>query len=1468
MQNPVMSKASRALLPWLLPMAALVCAAPAQRVPKRVVPTPIDFSTGDEDNLYSLGRSQEEIHEWEAALDELAAGDARAAVERMHRLLQGDSGGVVPVAKGRFLGLRLAVVTTMANLPPTAIEAYGALVQREAGNLATRPLQELEVDQLALLADRFPTAALGLAARIRLGDLLLVAGRGREAAGHFRQALDATPIGSADERRVAERLRCAAVLASPATARAAADARTLDAAAEDVVSILPPSGDPATYPAIGGVDGRRPMSEPAGHPRPVLSEEVAARGYEFADSSRFAMFPTGDLDAIYVNTGAELLAFDPLRRSLHWSASSPMTDADRSDQFNKDMVLSAACSGDVVVAALQVPDKSVNVDFQAAFRIISKIPQRRLFAYSTRTGKQIWSHFDEMDGPRTRRFRGHDACAPPLLVENTVYTPVHDRSGAIAFSVAAYDAATGQPKWRRLVCSSQQDVNMFGNARMEFAASPLSLVDGVLFGSSNLGVTYALDAATGRIRWISSYGVVRMPRAMLQHQLERPVFFANNAPAVADGVVCMTPLDSQFALGLDTETGATVWRVIADAVVGTVENRVRWLAGALDDEFVLAGRGAIAVKARPDGDGPAVRQLVPPEALRTRGGDEPGGRPAVTADHVWFPAPGRILGFDRAGNPVAGDRQIAVAEYQPGNLLLVDGIIVSLHQRGLDVLLDTEALEQHVEARVATAPDDPAGILRLANLRWALLGDDPDQASRSSLRKLFARGLACCDARGLPKNHPTRKALQRSAYALAYEEATAAARRNDPRTLELLVDARDAAPDQRAFVTVQALVLARCGTDGPRLARELDLLEREAADARMPDSDVAVRVFVQWQRALLPGIPPAQAVAAWQKLLEEHGTEALPAGPAAAIAEDAIQRLIASHGERVYTDIAARADAALALANDDPAALQAVSRRFPNANAARTARMRLLDRSVGKGDLGLACDVLAQALRSGGSTASIDRRVLVAAIARGNQGLAHTMVERLKRHAAEASDWPADQGATYEQVVAAFVDEPAPPAPAAQLPIQEVARLPVRSPGRETHHLLPVVVAEGFAAPADRPLFAMLGRDLQAIDLTLPPTKAVLFAQPVESLLHVVACGPVLVVPDFERVFALDHRTGKQVWELPRGIGPMFECLGVQGGVLHVFAFAQSGAGGELLGVEPLTGAILFRRQMPGDGGAPVPKPVPGHLLAVASGAEGPVLQWLDPLTGEVARTVALSSAAVREHLRPAANGATSALLPQRLCADGERVFVPIDAASPTDAAAVLAIDSTGALAWSWTGGRGGRVIVAVRGDRLVVVESADDAGRAVLLGARDGGVLHEVRLGPDAKVLNLEIGWLPTPAPRVLALSDRQDPNSRRRRFVAFGVDADQPTFEVRLTAEDGEIDRHPIFGDDFVTFGVRPSGRGAYRLWSIHLRDRSGALPTGLKYQRLNLPSPHGLGSFGPYTVVTSSECLVVLGAEPLPR
>jgi len=1466
-------------VPCLLAALLLAGQALAQRPPRRAVESAVDFATGQDDNLFSVLRSQDLIHLFEQGTAEIAAGEHRTGVEKLHQLLQADSGGVVPVAPGRFLGLRLATVLALANLSPAAAVAYEDLVRRETGTLPA--FDALDDEQLERLATLFPAAAIGRRARLRLGDRALTAGEALAAAAHFRQALDAAAIGSTEERRIAERWHCAMVLLDPAAARADGKHAALPPPCGDVLGVLPPSGDATSWPAYGGAAaGRTPMAAPLGQPDARWSEEVVAPG--FGQGGReiglYPMHAVGDLDGVFVNTGHEVVAFDPLRRGIAWVSHAPMRlvaeasepmrrrDRDSWNGINQDMVLAAACSDDVVVAALQVPEKSMNVDFQGAYRVMSKIPMRRLHAFSRHGGKLLWAHYDDLDGPRTRRFQGHDACAPPVIVGDTVYVPTHDRSGAVAFAIAAYELHTGNLKWRRLVCSSQQDVNMFGNARAEFAASPIALHGGVVYGSSNLGVAYALEAATGRIRWIASYGVVRMPRAMMHHQQDRQVYFANNCPAIVDDVVCLTPTDSQFVLGLDTESGRTLWRLPAEATVDGVDNRVVWLAGALGTEFVLSGVGAVAVAARPTAslqDAASVRQLVPPEELGDRRNSQLPPRPAVTAEAVWFARPDAVLAFDRHGRPLPGT-PLRLGRFLPGNLLLVSGIVVSLRQHVLEAAWNGEALRARVEELARSRPEDPATLLRLGNLRQSLLPAAPDAAALRGVHDTYRQGLAAAMRRGLPVDDPVRQALQGELFRQALQIAEAAVLRDDPAVVRLLTEARDVAPDTEQWLEVQAIVMARLADDD-LFAAELDRLLAHAPEATFPaDGGVPVRAWVGWQRARR-ATSPASAVAAWQDLLERHGEVVLGDRPAATAAREAIEALLARHGPEVYAPVQARAEQALRDAGSDRLALASVVRRFPNSDVGATARTALLDAAVREGDLAVVCRMLAELLPTDDVPPGVARRVMVAATSAGNASLAAAMARLLRAHQAATSDWPDDGKATFGALLAALPPVPSPmPLPLA-LPTADKARLVPRA-AREVFGLATVHPAAGFALPSDVPLFVRSGNELLAIDVhAASADKPVLFAVPFDYLEHLVLCGTTLVVPDMERVHAVDYRTGVSRWVLPNPQRRLLESLGVQDGVLHVTSIPNTPEGStECAGVEPLSGALLWTWR-----GTLKPKATSAGLLQLELTGEGrAAVHVIDPVLGSVRTTTPVPAAefAASQPLEP--DSLATRLYPQYLATDGERLLMPIDNAQPAGKPRLLAVAADGRIAWQWQGATGAQLAMAAHADgRCVLVEAhASRVSRVVLLRAADGATLRDVEVGHEPTVLNWDRGSLANPAPPLLVLQSFATADRADRQLVCVDTRDGGSAFVVPLGAGDGDVVSTPQFGEDFLAFATR-AGKGTRenRLHVVSLRDRSGMLPDGRRHRGLPMPgSIDSMARLGSQLVVAGAQTVLLLGTE----
>ncbi len=1438
--------------------------APAQQL-ERTVPRPQEFVTTQEDSLFSLMRSQEDVHQWEQALAERDRGDFASAVERLHRLLQGEIGGTAAIGPNRFIGLRYAVVLTLANLPPAGVAAYEELVRREAGGLFDADPVALRPEQLRLLAVRFPTARVGWRARLRLGDLALEAGDGDDASSHFDAAFAAAPIGSAAEQTVAERRIAADALVRSGTMR---DLPDLPPAAADVLAVLPRSQDRLDWPAYGGgAGGSQPMTDPVGHPRPAWVEQIEAPGFHEDGSGRHAMQPVGSIDALFVATGLELLAIDPLRGKELWSSLAPLREQanQRSldeylESVNQDMVLSAALSDDVVVAALQVPDDQSTVRYQNAFTIMHRIPERRLFAFQRSTGKLLWSHFDRLEGPISQRFRGHSSCGPPRIVGDTVYAPVHDRAGAIAFYVGAYDLHTGAPRWRRLVCSSQQEVNMFGNARMEFAASPICALGGLLFGCSNLGVCYAIERDTGQLRWITSYDVIKMPAAALQGQEARPVRFQNSAPAIAAGVLCCTPLDSDFVLGIDTDTGTPLWRVPYEAKAGG-NNDVRWLCGAIGDEFVLAGRGVVAVPARPDtlyGGTPPVRLVCSPDFLRSEDRDPP--RPALSRKWIYYPTATGISVFDLDGKAAPNSAEMRLQS--SGNLLLIDGIVVSAANRLLEVQCDATALGARADAQLQTAADDPAAILRLCTLRAALSHDE------DALEGLYRRGLAACAHQGLPSDHPVHAAFLRHLFDIA---VTRGERTDGDAGLDLLVAARDFAPDTAAFLRAQSDVLERCRNDHPRLLRELDRLAARAGDDSyaFPDAggSVAVAAYVAWRHAQLAATPTAQ-VEAWQELLLRHGNAIIRQRNAAELAQQTITHLLDEFGRDIYAAVEARAAAMLAEGGDSAESLRAVGRSFPHSLAAAQARARLLDAAVAHGDLGTAVELFAVSARDGTESPALLRRVLEAARQRGNFALAQAIAGRLAT-ADQPSDWVDDGHQTFAAAVRDLLPSLSPAAApiARAIPAELAAQIPSPKPPFG-FRLLPTAIEPGFAADPSPLLYVGFDDQVRAIDVA-DPTRPTLFTFKSGIVDRLWRCGGTLIVPNLDRIVGIDARTGAAQWTLAAP-DKMLVCHGLVHGVLQV---TQRDSSDEvlLLGIEPLTGSTLYSRPLPAAMQAPQPKPTDTDLLALrVEDGRDPMVDRIDPITGRTTRSIVLGQR-LRELSHAPIEALQSGLLLQRFAATTELLFVRIDASLGQGKPHVLAVGPTGAIAWSWDGTLGCQLnLMALRSqpgaaDRLCIVESSTPGGgRALICDAATGQPIREVPTGSDVQVLNWQLQRSAAPAPTALLLSD-YDIQRGERRLLCVPIDDALPTFVQSLGANGEEVVRTPSITTDLLVYGVHsPRSQGPVRLYALHPQDRSTALPDGRGYLLLPVPqrSQHEMGAVGAYTVLVTDTRLFVLG------
>lgn len=143
--------------------------------------------------------------------------------------------------------------------------------------------------------------------------------------------------------------------------------------------------------------------------------------------------------------------------------------------------------------------------------------------------------------------------AQPVVVNDTVYT-MDARS-----TVSAFSAGNGSRLWEVELEDDDEDGLYFGGG--------ISADEGQVFVSTGFARVFALDAASGELRWI--------------HKAPGPI---RGAPVAANGRVFVITLDNQL-LVLDAETGERLWNHVG----------VQETAGLLGSASAAVSRSTVVV---------------------------------------------------------------------------------------------------------------------------------------------------------------------------------------------------------------------------------------------------------------------------------------------------------------------------------------------------------------------------------------------------------------------------------------------------------------------------------------------------------------------------------------------------------------------------------------------------------------------------------------------------------------------------------------------------------------------------------------------------------------------------------------------------------------------------------------------------------------------------------------------------------
>jgi len=682
-------------------------------------------------------------HLVERAEREFSAGRLDAAFDSLQEVIDRHENQIYQGADGIFHGARDYALGLLAKLPPDALDAYRRRYDHTAEKLFRRAADEQDESLLLELVRRYLFTSFGPEALARLGSLHHERGEWEEAAYYYEESIHpmwgveptaeillrigdclARVGDAAGVERIGKRV---AALDSAATVRIEGrDVPALDgqrqlterAKAEDArlarESSWPQVGGDPTHtkvaPAYRGPWSNAivvPLSFASFAPRPMSSRRafIASRYLPDPSLMKPPFEPVADNAVVFVHDGLQIRAINLLNGKLKWF----FTALEEPTWFpHPRITFAAACAGDAVYAALETPVDDVVLDYQYT-PIKVPLPQRKLFALDAESGRLLWTHAaPNSTDPETLEFLAKaSVCTPPLVWRERLYVGASYFEGKIHSYVCCFDRRTGSLLWKTLVCTGQQELNMFGNQFLEYVASPLALADGTLYFTTNLGLVAAMDARSGSIRWIADYPILPLPSSQGFQPEVRPTTWYRNPVIVSDGVLIVTPLDADALFAFDRETGRRLWTYDR-----TDRFRRRWAyeytLGVCKGLLFLAGTQIQAVRVS---SGTPAWTLPFPNA-----GEEASGRGTVCEDAVICPTQyGNYVVDPATGELLAAPAPWEHGVLQAGNLVSLGDFFLCASTETLSIFVRWEEIFAKLKRTLDEHPDDVETHLRLAD---------------------------------------------------------------------------------------------------------------------------------------------------------------------------------------------------------------------------------------------------------------------------------------------------------------------------------------------------------------------------------------------------------------------------------------------------------------------------------------------------------------------------------------------------------------------------------------------------------------------------------------------------------------------------------------------------------------------------------------------------------------------------------
>jgi outer membrane protein assembly factor BamB/tetratricopeptide (TPR) repeat protein len=573
----------------------------------------------DQDNLLKGAEKAKKDGDFERTIDLLrAAVDKDLDSKRPNQIIFLDEQGAAAAdqpALRRFLGVTESATALLRSLPKEAVALYRSKFDRHAQALFAAALDSDDLArELVKVCERFPLASGASGALQAAGDRAFARGELERARRLYERILRdyKDELKSPHAALVREKLilACIPLGRKQDVERLLKELTTEDKDAKVHVNGVAKSKDEVLALTLKqesllrgeATDSRPLLTLPRGD---TANRATFGRAIRVGTSRFKRAFDEGALDGGFRSMGSGGDPGPARHLPLVLNDSIFLATADRLRAFSLDGTERPKIS----IVGQAYTDDNPNVQFGAAiergvliapfvdrvqddqsFRGIPikvKIPIRKLGGFDLERWRWRWNHRDVL---ATTPLKEASFPVAPVCCDGDCYVAAFKIEGFVNCYAVAFDAESGALRWSTWIASGQVEQTMFGEHAREPLCAPVCMGDGKVFDASQIGCVAALDADTGRIRWVKEYDTILVNAAKGYYPDPRNIIWQNNAPVYDQGVVVVAPMDSEYYYGLDAQDGKMLWRQSnSQHDVFDAHSQLGYLVGATDGRVVTAG---------------------------------------------------------------------------------------------------------------------------------------------------------------------------------------------------------------------------------------------------------------------------------------------------------------------------------------------------------------------------------------------------------------------------------------------------------------------------------------------------------------------------------------------------------------------------------------------------------------------------------------------------------------------------------------------------------------------------------------------------------------------------------------------------------------------------------------------------------------------------------------------------------------